>query len=150
MHRTLLLPILIAAACGTSSSDAPKPYTNAKPAFTLDLPAGYQAAEPLENGAHGMLRFDGPHASDFLMVSWDPVNDETATQARDSLAQSAKDTGDQVTGQGDAPGGAAWMTIKNTGGENIEAFLVAGDQLLNCQANGHPAVVEACKTLRLK
>lgn len=153
MRRALVLAIACGPAGACGKSDAPKSggssaYTHADPSFVLDVPAGFEPApefDALEGGR--TLRFDGPHASDYLAVTWAP-DTRTAVERRDSLAESSEATGQKVLDKGDLPGGGAWLQYDSLQG-GVQAYLVVGGTMIGCQSDGKP-VVAACKTLRPK
>jgi hypothetical protein len=155
MRRAVVLAIAcgLAGACG--KSDAPKsgggakPYTHADPPFVLDVPAGFEPAPEFESAEGGRtLRFDGPHASDYLAVTWLEADGSTAVERRDSLAATSEATGEKVVAKGDLPGGGAWVEYEALQG-GVQAYLVVGGMMVGCQSDGKP-VMTACKTLRPK
>lgn len=147
------MAVLFAAACGKSGDKAggssggggAKPYAHDDPPFVLDVPAGFEPAPEFESAEGGRtLRFDGPHASDYLAVTWTATDGRTAVERRDSLAAADE----HVVGKGDLPGGGAWVEYEALQG-GVTAFLVVGSAMVSCQSDSKP-VLTACKTLRPK
>jgi hypothetical protein len=134
--RAALACAALLAGCGGGSSK-PTPYTHQAPAFTLDVPPGFKATAEMDNDLPGskLMRFDGAHPSDELLLAWEPAGGTGAARMEELKA-----SGGTVT-----PGGAVWQQSGGTGGI-VEAYLVVGDTLVECQSSGRP--LDACKSLR--
>ena len=144
----LLLIGLVACGKGGGGSAKPTTFTHEHPAFALDVPSDYKARPEVTDPIGTTLSFDGPHASQSIIVSWRPADGFTAVQKRDSLVESEMATGKPKPATGEVAGGAAWMQTTNPMGDLVEVFLLDGDTMVDCQGNGKAPVIDACKSLR--